>query len=52
MLTPTDYMDKGKVGLPRVDTWLALTNPKQVRRPSAVYTPDSPPGVPIRVRVS
>lgn len=49
MLTPSDYMDKGKVGLPRVDTWLALVNPKQARRPSAVYTPDSPPGVNTRL---
>lgn len=49
MLTPADYMDKGRTGLPRVDTWLSQVNPKQAKRPSAVYTPDSPPGVNTRL---
>lgn len=50
LMTPTDYIDKGKVGLPRVDTWLAQVNPTRSHRASAVYTPDSPVGVPISNR--
>lgn len=50
MFDPADYLDKGKIGLPRVDTWLSQVNPKQAKRPSAVYTPDSPPGVGIRLQ--
>jgi hypothetical protein len=50
LLTPTDYIDKGKIGLPRVDTWLAAVNPGRYHRPAAVYTPDSPVGVPVRNR--
>jgi hypothetical protein len=50
LLTPTDYIDKGKVGLPRVDTWLAQVNPRRSHRPAAVYTPDSPVGVPVSNR--
>jgi hypothetical protein len=45
LMTPQDFLDKGRVGLPSVDTWLAQANPKRSLRPSAVYTPDSPPGV-------
>lgn len=50
LLTPADYMDKGRTGLPRVDTWLASVNPSRSHRASAVYTPDSPPGVPVSAR--
>lgn len=50
MFDPADYLDKGKIGLPRVDTWLSQANPKQARRPSGVYTPDSPPGVGTRLQ--
>jgi len=45
LMTPQDFLDKGRVGLPFVDTWLAQANPKRALRPAAVYTPDSPPGV-------
>lgn len=50
LMTPQDYLDKGRTGLPQVDEWLAQANPKRALRPSAVYTPDSPPGVGLRVR--
>lgn len=52
MLTPQDYLDRGRTGLPNVDEWLAQTNPKRAYRPSAVYTPDSPPGIGTRLRRS
>ena len=45
LMTPQDFLDKGRVGLPHIDTWLAQVNSKRALRPSAVYTPDSPPGV-------
>jgi hypothetical protein len=50
LLTPADYIDKGRIGLPRVDTWLTAVNPSRSHRQAAVYTPDSPPGVPVSVR--
>jgi len=50
---PQDYLTNGKVGLPRVDTWLAGVNlTGKARRPAGVYTPDSPPAVPSRVIVT
>jgi hypothetical protein len=48
LMTPQDFLDKGRTGLPSVDTWLALANPKQASRPSQVFTPDSPPGIGIQ----
>jgi hypothetical protein len=50
MLTPQDYLDRGRTGLPNVDEWLAQANPRRVLRPAGVYTPDSPPGVGTRLR--
>lgn len=50
LATPQDFLDRGRTGLPRVDEWLAQVNPKRALRPSAVYTPDSPPGVGIGLR--
>jgi len=50
LATPQDFLDKGRTGLPSVDTWLAMANPKQVMRPSQVFTPDSPPGIGTRMR--
>lgn len=50
LLTPQDFLDRGRTGLPQVDIWLAQANPKRALRPSAVYTPDSPPGVGVRLR--
>jgi hypothetical protein len=50
LLTPQDYLDRGRTGLPQVDEWLAQVNPKRALRPSGVYTPDSPPGVGVRLR--
>lgn len=50
MLTPQDYLDKGRTGLERVDAWLSQVNPKRALRPAGVYTPDSPPGVGVRLR--
>ena len=35
----------GATGLPDVDVWLRGLNPRDVRRPSAVYTADAPPPV-------
>lgn len=52
LLTPQDYLDRGRTGLPNVDEWLAQANPKRAFRPSGVYTPDSPPGVGTRLRRS
>lgn len=48
LATPQDFLDKGRTGLAKVDTWLSQINAKRALRPSAVYTPDSPPGVGIR----
>lgn len=42
---PAEYLQQGKTGVPRVDLWLASINPSRSLRPSAVYTPDSPPPV-------
>lgn len=50
LMTPQEFLDKGRIGLPRIDTWLAQVNAKRALRPSAVYTPDSPPGVGIALR--
>lgn len=50
LMTPQDFLDKGRIGLPRIDTWLAQVNSKRALRPSAVYTPDSPPGVGVALR--
>ncbi|HEX8321639.1 hypothetical protein [Longimicrobium sp.] len=50
LITPQDYLDKGRTGLPTVDAWLSQINPKRALRPSGVYTPDSPPGVGVRLR--
>jgi hypothetical protein len=45
LATPQDFLDKGRTGMAKVDTWLSQVNAKRALRPSAVYTPDSPPGV-------
>jgi hypothetical protein len=50
LLTPQDFLDRGRTGVGRVDEWLAQANPRRALRPSAVYTPDSPPGVGIDLR--
>jgi len=50
LMTPQEFLDKGRLGLPRIDSWLAQVNSKRALRPSAVYTPDSPPGVGIALR--
>jgi hypothetical protein len=43
LLNPQDYLRDGKTGLPSVDLYLASVNPRRASRPSAVFTPDSPP---------
>lgn len=43
LLSPQDYLREGKTGLPSVDLYLASVNPRRASRPSAVFTPDSPP---------
>jgi hypothetical protein len=43
ILDPQDYLRDGKTGLPSVDLWISTANPRRALRPSAVYTPDSPP---------
>jgi hypothetical protein len=50
LATPQDFLDRGRVGLPKIDTWLSQVNNKRAFRPSGVYTPDMPPGVGIRLR--
>lgn len=47
LATPQDFLDRGRTGMAKIDTWLAQVNAKRALRPSAVYTPDSPPGVAI-----
>jgi len=48
LATPQDFLDRGRTGIAKIDTWLAQVNAKRALRPSAVYTPDSPPGVAVR----
>jgi hypothetical protein len=48
LATPQDFLDKGRTGLAKIDTWLSQINSSHATRPSAVYTPDMPPGVPVR----
>jgi hypothetical protein len=43
-LDPMDFLDKGRTGVPEVDTWIAAVNPTANREPSRVYSPDLPPG--------
>lgn len=50
LATPQDFLDKGRTGLAKVDTWLAQVNARRALRPSGVYTPDSPPGVGVALR--
>lgn len=52
VIDPQTFLDKGFTGLARVDSFLAPFNPDKARRPSAVYTPDSPPGVAVCVRTA
>lgn len=50
LATPQDFLDRGRTGIAKIDTWLSQINAKRAFRPSAVYTPDSPPGVGMAVR--
>lgn len=50
LATPQDFLDRGRTGLAKIDTWLSQVNAKRAFRPSAVYTPDSPPGVGVALR--
>lgn len=46
MIDPQTYLDKGLVGIPAVDTFLATVNRSKAQRPAGIYTPTMPPGVP------
>jgi hypothetical protein len=50
LATPQDFLDKGRTGLAKIDTWLSQVNVRRATRPSGVYTPDSPPGVGVSIR--
>lgn len=50
LATPQDFLDRGRTGLAKIDTWLAQINPKRSLRPSQVFTPDAPPGVGVSLR--
>lgn len=50
LATPQDFLDRGRTGISKIDTWLSQINAKRALRPSAVYTPDSPPGVGVSLR--
>jgi hypothetical protein len=50
LATPQDFLDRGRTGLSKIDTWLSQVNVRRALRPSGVYTPDSPPGVGVGVR--
>lgn len=49
IIDPQTYLEKGQIGLPRVDLWINSVNPMRgtsgrVNRYAGVYTPDSPIG--------
>lgn len=50
LATPQDFLDRGRTGLAKIDTWLAQVNAKRSLRPSQVFTPDAPPGVGVSLR--
>jgi hypothetical protein len=50
LATPQDFLDKGRTGLAKIDTWLSQVNAVRALRPSGVYTPDAPPGVGVSMR--
>lgn len=50
LATPQDFLDRGRTGLAKIDTWLSQVNAKRSLRPSQVFTPDAPPGVGVSLR--
>lgn len=50
LVTPQDFLDRGRTGLGKIDTWLAMVNAKHALRPPQVFTPDAPPGVGVSLR--
>jgi hypothetical protein len=50
LATPQDFLDRGRTGLAKIDSWLAQVNAKRALRPAGVYTPDSPPGIGVGLR--
>lgn len=42
IMDPAEFLDKGKVGLPGVDMWLAAVNPQATPQTSRVWSPDIP----------
>jgi len=42
VVDPSEYLDKGKVGLPGVDLWLAAVNPRATPQAAGVWSPDIP----------
>lgn len=41
LLDSFDYLDKGRVGLPEVDTWITAVNPRRLARRPGVWSPDT-----------
>lgn len=44
-LDPSDYLDRGRVGLPGVDLWLSAVNPTSAPQASRVLSPDLPTAI-------
>lgn len=42
MIDPQTYLDKGKLGIPDIDQWLASVNPSAVPERATIWSPDVP----------
>lgn len=42
LLDPQRYLDKGKLGIPDIDQWLAAVNPNAIPERGTVWSPDVP----------
>jgi hypothetical protein len=47
LIDPARYLDKGKLGMPDIDQWLASVNPLAVAERGAVWSPDVPRAYPV-----
>lgn len=43
LLDPMEFLDKGRIGLPEIDAWLAAVNPNALPEAPRVLSPDLPP---------
>lgn len=41
---PADFLDKGRIGLPLADAFIAATNPSRALKPAKIFSPDLPRG--------